>query len=123
MPSYDPALRLDDAARKRWEILVNTRVDVNKALEDARGRKLIGKSLEAQVDLSADGEVLEALRGFDLPKLLIVSKVTLAQGASDAAVRRAPGGKCVRCWGYFEDLGTHPEHPELCPRCTQAVLP
>ncbi len=25
--------------------------------------------------------------------------------------------KCVRCWHYREDVGTHAEHPQLCGRC------
>lgn len=35
-------------------------------------------------------------------------------------ITHASGEKCERCWKY-DKLGTDPEHPTLCPRCT-AVL-
>jgi len=34
---------------------------------------------------------------------------------------KALGAKCQRCWRYEEDLGSHGEHPEICPRCTAVV--
>ena len=39
------------------------RDDVNKALENARNQKTIGKSLEAKVQLTADGELYDFLEG------------------------------------------------------------
>ena len=29
--------------------------------------------------------------------------------------------KCVRCWQHRPDVGSHPEHPELCGRCVTNV--
>ena len=37
-------------------------------------------------------------------------------------VEPANGKKCVRCWDYFDTLGSDKNHPELCDRCTHAVL-
>ncbi len=37
-------------------------------------------------------------------------------------VSRARGDKCARCWCYTESRGIDPRHPELCPKCTHAVL-
>ncbi|MGE8372434.1 MAG: zinc finger domain-containing protein, partial [Pseudomonas putida] len=25
--------------------------------------------------------------------------------------------KCGRCWHFRADVGSHPEHPEICSRC------
>jgi isoleucyl-tRNA synthetase len=25
--------------------------------------------------------------------------------------------KCIRCWHHRPDVGSHPEHPEICGRC------
>jgi isoleucyl-tRNA synthetase len=36
-------------------------------------------------------------------------------------VGAAPYPKCVRCWHRREDVGKHPEHPELCRRCVSNV--
>ena len=45
----------------KWDRLHAVRDDVNKALENARNEKLIGKSLEAAVTLCCDGELYEFL--------------------------------------------------------------
>ena len=34
---------------------------------------------------------------------------------------KADGDKCARCWHHQVDLGTDPDHPELCGRCTNNV--
>jgi isoleucyl-tRNA synthetase len=36
-------------------------------------------------------------------------------------VSKASGEKCDRCWRFDENLGTDPDHPTTCPRCTQAL--
>ena len=111
-------------AQAKWDKLAALRLDVNKALEAARAAKTIGKSLEAAVSITCDGEDYDLFSACatELPEILIVSKVTLVKGEAAVSVSPAPGGKCARCWGYFEDLGTHADHPELCPRCTRVVL-
>ena len=30
--------------------------------------------------------------------------------------------KCIRCWKYWDHIGTHADHPELCDRCTKVML-
>ena len=36
-------------------------------------------------------------------------------------VRKSEAEKCVRCWHRREDVGSNPEHPELCSRCVDNV--
>lgn len=116
------------AGEKRQPDYIDTiyaiRPAVNKALEDARNDKLIGKSLEASVTLTVTPEIYQILSPHtgELASLLIVSAVTLREGGEPAiSVERALGGKCERCWGYFETLGQSSAHPTLCPRCTDVV--
>ncbi len=98
---------------------------------DAARRKvveaqLIGSSLDASVVLKAGGELGAFLKAHErlLPELLIVSQVDLATGgdALEVAVRTARGERCARCWCYSEQRGGHAAHPELCPKCAEAVL-
>ncbi|GAB4301062.1 MAG: isoleucine--tRNA ligase [Desulfuromonadia bacterium] len=126
----------DDLLAQRWERIRAVRGEVAKGLEQARVAKLIGHSLDARVTIAADGELLEFLQGYaaDLPSIFIVSRVDLVEGEladgyrSEAvpglvvSVSSAPGEKCQRCWCYSECLGTHPEHPGICPSCTTAVV-
>lgn len=119
----------------RYEKLLAIRAAVTPHLEVARREKLIGKSLDAKVILGAEGELLAFLRSLqaELPAELIVSQVEIVAGAAldgqpgegveglTVAVAKADGEKCVRCWTWTTRRGTHPDHPELCPRCTAAV--
>ena len=120
----------------RWNRIMQVRADVSKALELARAAKTIGHSLDAAVTISAPAELLEFLREYEaeLQSIFIVSKVTLVAAISgdcwsseniaglQVQVAAAPGVKCERCWCYSEELGSHAEHPAICPKCTAAVL-
>jgi isoleucyl-tRNA synthetase len=135
MPEPNPEY-LNDELERRWERLLTVRQDVLRVLEGARQEKLIRDSLEAEVVLYADGELLEFLREneFQLRPIFLTSSVRIVpavEGVPDdavagslldlrVAVRRAPGTKCVRCWTYAE-TGVDEEHPDLCPRCARVI--
>ena len=36
-------------------------------------------------------------------------------------IGKAPGEKCERCWIYTEDIGSDPNHPEICARCAGEI--
>ena len=62
-----------------------------------------------------------------LEELFIVSKVhiTPTDGEETITVTRAEDHgmkKCVRCWKYWDHVGIHADHPDLCDRCTQVML-
>jgi isoleucyl-tRNA synthetase len=126
-----PAPKATDAVfLAKWDRIHMIRDDVNKALETARVQKEIGKSLEAKVILTAEGELYEFLEGMlnELTTLFIVSAVELQKGSPDKEtpgpdirVARADGGKCERCWMHSETVGQDPGHPTLCRRCAKIV--
>ena len=117
----------------KWERIRKIRDDVNKALENARNQKTIGKSLEAQVTLKADGELYAFLKENEavLEPVFIVSKVVLEQGAVaqttaeteglEVTVSKAHGEKCERCWAYSDTVGKDEKHPTLCARCAAII--
>ena len=134
MPSYDEALAFDEAAAIKWDKLIAVRDDVNKALEQARASKLIGKPLEAKVVITASEAGKEFLDscGQDLAKLCIVSAVEVQSGEGEGdsyealggvkiAVSRMEGEKCARCWIYDPTVGSNAEHPCLCARCASVL--
>jgi isoleucyl-tRNA synthetase len=109
-----------------WDMLMQVRDLVLKALEVARAEKKIGKSLEARVILTAGFDVHPVLSQYaaELPALFIVSQVQLEQGVENgvtAEVRQAHGTKCERCWKYTLDVGSDPEFPTLCEPCSDAI--
>ena len=117
----------------KWERIRKIRDEVNKALENARNQKTIGKSLEAQVTLKADGELYAFLKENEavLEPVFIVSKVVLEQGAVaqttaeteglEVTVSKAHGEKCERCWAYSDTVGKDEKHPTLCARCAAII--
>ena len=128
LPEAADMMAVDEAFMARWDRIHAVREDAQKALEIARTSKLIGKSLDAQITLYAESEMLAFLQEvFDqLPSALMVSKVQLAEGNGEFAgeveglsltVAHAEGEKCCRCWSYDASVGNDAEHPELCARC------
>ena len=133
-PSANPE-RVDNELAGYWKSLLDVRADVLKALELKRAEKLIGHPLDAAVSIVPTADFAELLHAAAdrLATIFIVSRVELVDSIDgDAfegvavpglkiAVSKAPGAKCERCWCYSEELGTDPEHPAICPKCTAAV--
>ncbi len=129
IPDAKQMTAVDDDFMARWDRIHAVREDAQKALEIARTSKLIGKSLDAQVTLYAQGELYEFLKDVEtlLPAALIVSKVTVCNDGEgqftgemeglSMTVSHADGEKCCRCWSYDPSVGSDADHPELCARC------
>jgi isoleucyl-tRNA synthetase len=129
------------ALNATWQRLSDLRDGVNKILDNARGQKLIGSSLEAQVLLAVkDPAIHQELERFvssdnsidELRYFFLVSQVKLVPeivgadfvgeaGGVQMGVLKAAGHKCDRCWNYAETVGTHAEHPAICDRCVSAL--
>jgi len=122
-PSDDPQASQD------WTTLLAVREQVMKALEEERNSKRIGKSLEAQLIVTAAEPAYSILKRYanQLRYLFIVSAVTLKQGSGNGTagvhveVKKADGQKCDRCWNYSPHVGEDKAYPTVCERCS-AVL-
>ena len=122
-----------DELLENWGKFMNLRNDVLKALEDARNKKLIGKSFEAAVTIYPDKETKAMLDDLDADfrQILIISKLTIADGEApeDAEklnnasiiVEHAEGEVCPRCRMIRTDIGEDPKLPKLCGRCAKIV--
>jgi len=144
IPQVNEKYLLSDEKQAFWDRMLRLRSDVYKALELARADKLIGKSLTADISLSFDDVGEKTLGGLSLDidflkKWLIVSNVTLVMGADSdvpnensyvgvdfpgmsVSVKSSSDAKCARCWKHDNNVGTYPDHPELCPRCYDVVV-
>jgi isoleucyl-tRNA synthetase len=120
-----------DRLTEKWKTLLKVRDGVLKSLEEARGRKLIGKSLEAAVTLYP-GSSTDWLKDQPLlDKLFIVSHVGVDSAPApenadhyplvSVTVRPAEGKKCERCWNVLPSVGEDAEHPTLCASCCATV--
>lgn len=127
---------LNTELEAKWDKLLELRSEVTKALEISRRNKEIGNSLDADLLLYAEGEVMDLLRTVDaeLANYFIVSAVNLANldQAPATAVRSetlplavqvvpAVAEKCERCWIHAELTSPAPGEPGLCKRCAAVM--
>jgi isoleucyl-tRNA synthetase len=114
-----------------WQVVLRSREDVLKALEEARNQKLIGTGLEAKVTVDAPASLYPTLEKYrdQLRYVYIVSAVELKKstetngtGSVKVTVEKAPGQKCERCWNYSTHVGEDARYPTVCERCAK-VLP
>jgi isoleucyl-tRNA synthetase len=122
--------------RKFWNDLLAIRDGAAKFLEGMRGAGQIGSSLDAELTLYADVGWRERLQTFGEESrfFFLVSDVQFADAAmapSGAQAIALDGGdvriasrvsdnaKCIRCWHHRPDVGSHPNHPEICGRCVE----
>jgi isoleucyl-tRNA synthetase len=123
VPAEDPQQAQD------WTTLLAVREQAMKALEEERNSKRIGKSLEAQLIITAAEPAYSVLERYaeELRYFFIVSAVTLAPGSGNGTggvrveVKKADGAKCERCWNYSTHVGEDKMYPTVCERCS-AVL-
>ena len=124
-----------------WMHIRSIRDCLTPLLEKKRNAGLIGSSLDAKIYLKTENPELARVISDnfkELPRIFIVSQVfPLAasraetekisysfQGINaeiEAAVEKADGAKCVRCWNYSTAVGTHAGHPGLCAKCLEAL--
>jgi isoleucyl-tRNA synthetase len=138
---------LQGSAQQRifWEDIKRIRRDVSGQLEVMRQDKKIGGSLDAEVNLLLPTELLDqygplagelrfffltsecrlldqfltaadaAAAGRDVVNVARVGEDTITQVEILASEHK----KCIRCWHHRPDVGSVPEHPEICGRCLQ----
>lgn len=119
-----------------WDRIYAIRDEVNKALEAKRQEGIIGSALAAEVVVyaSADTHILLERLADELRFILITSSALLlpmSECSTDALlneelgvaieVKASPHPKCNRCWHRREEVGAHPDHPELCTRCVDNI--
>ncbi|MGA2887584.1 MAG: isoleucine--tRNA ligase [Terracidiphilus sp.] len=126
----DPAHLLEE-----WKQIFEVRDSVLLVLERKRQAKEIGKGLEADVEISAFGELFSLLKRHKagLKEILNVSEVTLLEAESgslgmrtglrefDMTVIPASGLKCARCWNFMPEVGNYGIWQNVCTRCQDAL--
>ncbi|WP_327438898.1 isoleucine--tRNA ligase [Pseudomonas donghuensis] len=125
-----------ELGRAYWDRVMAAKTAVNKELENQRAAKAIGGNLQAEVTLFADDALSADLNklGDELRFVLITSAASVApfaQAPADAVETEVPGlklkvvksghAKCGRCWHFRADVGSNPEHPEICVRCADNI--
>ena len=112
---------------------INTHL--RKELEEMRRNKVIGSSLDAEVDIYCKDEDYQNLLGLkdELRFIFITSEARvneLSSKPSDAKeidssiaikVYKSKHQKCVRCWHHRPEIGQNKMHNDLCDRCVENI--
>ncbi len=138
--SENPAILVGE-----WKVLFAMREGVLRSLEDLRQSKVIGKALEADVELYAADVIFEILHknAASLKELLNVSRVHLhkVSGSNPGEVPEsqirtrvavtiaglqpfvtpASGHKCTRCWNFMPEVSSYGIWENVCTRCQSAL--
>jgi len=116
----------------KWEKLKNIRKVITGALEKKRSEKIIGSSLEANVNLFLSKDYADDIKSdFDIAELSITSfgtisildQVTNCEFTLDdvkgvgVTIEKVSGEKCERCWKFYENI----QDNNICKRCLDAI--
>ena len=133
LSSLDPD---ETMGRDYWEQLMAVRTAVNREMELRRGAGELRGSLDAEVALYCEPQLLAQLQalGDELRFVLITSGASLAAleaAPQELAETELPGlklqvsvsvqEKCERCWHRRPDVGQIAAHPTLCGRCVENI--
>ncbi len=128
----------DGSLTDEWKVLFVLREDVLRTLEELRQQKVIGKALEADVEIYAADASLEILKKnlVSMKEFFNVSKVCLHASSSasakgtkvatnianlEAFVTSASGHKCARCWNFMPEVSDYGIWQNVCTRCQSAL--
>jgi len=121
----------EQIADSNWNKLIDLRTDVNKAIEKARSDGNIGSSLEAEITLYLQPDLLELLTHLDDEArfVFIVSKLKLqpldakpanadvTDSGQVITVAASKHQKCERCWHRCASVNSNANYPGICSRC------
>ena len=117
------------------EVARDINISLRKELEQMRRDKVIGSSLDAEVDIYCTDEVYNALLELksELRFVFITSEASIhliKDKPKDAVdvdeklalrVKKSSYEKCVRCWHHRIEIGENKLHKDLCDRCIENV--
>ncbi|MES2661997.1 MAG: isoleucine--tRNA ligase [Pseudomonadota bacterium] len=129
-PVIQPRKNLEHLDDDAWNQVIAIRGAVNKEIEKARAKGIVGGNLEVKVELIVSKELAATLAPLqhELKFIFQTSQVDVHHGfaegnaSSDAdgfhiRVHKTEHIKCGRCWHYDVSVGENTEHLALCGRC------
>jgi isoleucyl-tRNA synthetase len=104
-----------------WKLLFEKRALLLTHLETERKAKIIGKSLDAKIQLHETDPLLKHNVINEFRELVNVSQIAVTKDRDAKLVVHADGQKCERCWHWETDIGQNAGYPTICGRCAEAV--
>lgn len=119
-----PTINGAEELLSKWEKIRQVRADVQKEIENLRTEGKVGSSLQAEVDITVEGDAYDALASLEdeLRFVMITSRADLHKGSASISVHQSQAQKCARCWHYVPSVGSAAEHQTLCSRCVENLF-
>ena len=96
----------DEKLEKKWLELIKLRNICNVSIEEKRANKVIGSSLEAELNLKLNSSYKKVISNIDLAELCITSKAEVTYDDKidvDVSTKKSLGEKCSICWKIKDD--------------------
>jgi isoleucyl-tRNA synthetase len=109
---------------EEWKRIFIVRDSALQLLEAERQAKHIGKGLEAELKITASGDLLALLQrhAAGLKEVLNVSLVRIVAGTEHKIeALPASGSKCARCWNFMPEVSAYGIWQNVCTRCQAAL--
>ena len=92
----------------KWTTLKKIRDNCNISIEEKRASKIIGSSLEANIDLKLGKKLFKIAKDTDFAELCITSNANISEADTDnedilVNTVKAEGNKCPVCWKIKKD--------------------
>ncbi len=93
---------------EKWTTLKKIRDNCNISIEEKRASKIIGSSLEANIDLKLGKKLFKIAKDTDFAELCITSNANISEADTDnedilVNTVKAEGNKCPVCWKIKKD--------------------
>ena len=89
----------------KWNKLLKIRDVCNLSIEEKRASKVVGSSLEVDLEIRLNKELLNITKNIDFAELCITSKSSVKETSEDKIIvetKKAKGEKCPICWKISE---------------------
>ena len=98
-----PRIWNNERLNQNWKKIIDIRNEVNSSIEAMRGKKIIGSSLEANIEIELDEENYNLGKNYDFSEICITSlakttKIKQKENSIKVKTVKAEGQKCSVCW-------------------------
>tara|TARA_A100000164_G_scaffold207782_1_gene184227 strand:- start:5 stop:637 length:633 start_codon:yes stop_codon:yes gene_type:complete len=88
---------------KNWKKIIEIRNEANSSIEAMRAEKIIGSSLETNIEIELDEENYNLVKNYDFSEICITSSAKIIKKLEkEKSIRvntvKAEGQKCTVCW-------------------------
>ena len=102
----------------KWEKIKNIRDEANISIENKRSNKIIGSSLEADINIKLKKNLYNISKNEDFSEICITSYATISQDDNmendiEVTTEKAQGKKCPVCWKINKNSCERHGHLEL----------